>query len=107
MARPRALCCRGGDYKVALRGLVPVVSLRQVEDGVAVVRWRNVLHASGLSGVVQSASFGSLSTLVHACSFWATTCVWMIGGCCRGFDFVAFAMRIYLNWLGLSRGDKL
>jgi hypothetical protein len=39
-----------------------VVSLRQVEGGVAPARRRRVPHGGGLPDAVQSASFGSLST---------------------------------------------
>ena len=59
---PRALCFMVATAWQPTRGPVSVVSLHQVEGGVAAARRRWVPHSDGLPGVVRSASFGSLST---------------------------------------------
>ena len=51
------------------RGLDSVVSFCQAECGAAAALRRRIPHGGGLLGVVQSASFGFLSTQGHATGF--------------------------------------
>jgi hypothetical protein len=76
---PRALCFAVATAWQSTRDPVSVVSLHQVEGGVAAARRRWVPHSSGLPGAVRSASFSSLSTQGGAWRFTTTTRVWLIG----------------------------
>jgi hypothetical protein len=76
------------------RGLVLVVSLRQVVSGVAAVRLWWTPDGGGPPGAVWSASFGSLSTRVTS-GFLATTLVWMVR-CVQRALVLLFSSRVLI-----------
>ena len=76
---PRALCFMVATAWQPTRGPVSVVSLHQVEGGVAAPRRRWVPHSDGLPDAVRFSSFSSLSTQGDAWRFTTTTQVWLIG----------------------------
>ena len=65
---PRALCFAVATAWQSTRDPVSVVSLHQVEGGVAAARRRWIPHGGGLLGAVRSVSFGSLLTQGHVWS---------------------------------------
>ena len=100
---PRALCFAVATAWQSTRDPVSVVSLLQVEGGVAAARRRWVPHRGGLPGAVRSASFSSLSTQGDAWRFTTTTQVWLIGWVPRASVLLlllsgVFSDRADLRW---------